>query len=100
MDDNTTEYVVPKLPPEAIPSFVMTAEDIERWELCHATAEAMSRQNEPSGQPNAQFVWQTTRWLYHSPIPLGDPDEEPTTTRDEFEAQWQEIFGEPPQLEA
>ncbi len=70
-----TGYPIPPLPDYALPPFVRTAEDRERWELVRALATELSRQNEPAGEPNSQFVWFYSRTLYHSEIPTGTSDD-------------------------
>jgi hypothetical protein len=68
-------YPIPKIPTYALPPFVQSEEDRERWELVVAVAEELSRQNEPDGRPNSQFVWYYSRWLYRSDIPTGCADD-------------------------
>ncbi|MEJ7569634.1 MAG: hypothetical protein WKF41_15380 [Gaiellaceae bacterium] len=68
-------YPIPKIPTYALPPFVKSDEDRERWELVVAVAEELSRQNEPSGVPDSQFVWQYSRTLFHSDVPTGSADE-------------------------
>lgn len=66
---------LPTIPDYALPSYIQTPEDRERWELVFALAEETSRQNEPDGRPNSQFVWYFARHLYFSEIPTGSPDD-------------------------
>jgi hypothetical protein len=60
---------------EHYPPYVLTEADESRWDLAMAIAEETSRQNEPDGRPNSQFVWYYARTVYFSPIETGDPSE-------------------------
>ncbi len=73
--DCETGYSIPKIPAYALPPFVQSAQDRERWELVVAVAEELSRQNEPDGQANSQFVFFYSRTLYNSDIPTGSADD-------------------------
>jgi hypothetical protein len=66
-------YLVPSVPDYALPPFVRTAEDRERWELALAIAEETSRQNEPDGQVNTQFVFGYARTIFFSDVETGSP---------------------------
>jgi hypothetical protein len=55
------------------PPYVTTEAQRERFDLSKAIAQ---RQVELyDDDPNPLYVWLTTRWLYHSDIPTGGPDE-------------------------
>jgi hypothetical protein len=58
------------------PDYAQTDEQRDRWYLCAAIVSAMSAQFEPSGRPDARFVWVATRALYKSDTPTGEIDEE------------------------
>lgn len=69
------DLTVPDIPDEAYPPFAVTEAERERWRVAHAVAEAISRQNEPSGTPNSTFVWYFARSVYHSDVPTGTADD-------------------------
>lgn len=64
---------IPKQP--TYPSFVLSESDQSRWDLSMAIAEETSRQNEPDGRPNSQFVFYYARTVFFSPLVTGDPSE-------------------------
>jgi 2'-5' RNA ligase len=75
--DNEHGYVThgsldgPPLAP--YPPWVQTAADTRRWDLAYGIAEGLSRMFEKTGEPDARWVWYTTRALYHDrTIPTGD----------------------------
>jgi hypothetical protein len=68
---------VPRLPAYALPAYVRTPEERERFELSHALAEAISAQYEPDGRPDAVFVFHMREHIYASDIPTGGPDDVP-----------------------
>jgi hypothetical protein len=47
---------VPRIPAYALPSYVRTPEERERFELSRLIAELISADNEPDGRPNSLFV--------------------------------------------
>jgi hypothetical protein len=65
------------IPEYALPSYVRTPEERERFELSHAVAEAISAANEPDGRPNPLFVLHMRETIYFSDIPTGTPEDEP-----------------------
>ena len=71
----TSPYPIAKTPDHALPPYVQTPEDRERWELAVALAEITSRQHEPDGTPNSTFVWYFARSLYFSEFPTGSRDD-------------------------
>jgi hypothetical protein len=74
-EPQNSPYPIATIPAYALPPFVQTPEDRERWELSVTLAETTSRQNEPDGRPNSMFVWYFARSVYHSDIPTGSPDD-------------------------
>jgi hypothetical protein len=70
-------YPIPTVPDYALPPFVSTPEDRERWELAVAMAEELSRQNESDGRVNSQFVFHFARTVYFSELPTGSPGDPP-----------------------
>lgn len=64
----------PELAP--YPPYVQTESDTRRWDAAYGIAEGLSRLFEESGEPDARWVWYTTRALYNdSSTPTGDGDE-------------------------
>ena len=72
-DDPQPGYVIPTIPTAALPPFVLTGADRERWELAVAIAEETSRQNEPDGRPNSLFVFGYARTVFFSELETGSP---------------------------
>jgi hypothetical protein len=68
---------VRRIPDYALPSYVRTPEQRERFELSHAVAEAISAENEPDGRPNSLFVLSMRETIYLSDIPTGTPEDWP-----------------------
>jgi hypothetical protein len=63
------------IPDYAYPAFVHTDEDKERWRLALDIASKISRDFEPSGNPDPQFVFYMSREVFFSDIPTGSPED-------------------------
>lgn len=61
----------PDLP--ALPMFVRTKQDRERWAAACQLAIAISEHNEQTGVSNPRFVFFAARSFYFSDMPTGEP---------------------------
>jgi hypothetical protein len=68
---------VPRISEYALPSYVRTPDERERFELSHLIAELISADNEPDGRPNSLFVLHMRETIYFSDIPTGTPEDAP-----------------------
>ena len=68
---------IPRIPEYALPSYVRTLEERERFELSHPIAELISAENEPDGRPNSLFVLYMRETIYFSDLPTGTPEDAP-----------------------
>jgi hypothetical protein len=66
---------IPRIPEYALPSYVRTPEQRERFELSHLIAELISADNEPDGRPNSLFVLHMRETIYFSDMPTGTPED-------------------------
>ena len=69
---------IPRLHPALFPPYVLTDQDRQRWQLCHALATRLSEFCDPGGRADGAFVFTYTRKLYSSDIPLGAPGDPPS----------------------
>jgi hypothetical protein len=72
---------IPCIPEYALPSYVRTPEERERFELSRLIAELISAGNEPDGRPNSLFVLYMRKTIYFGDIPTGTPEDWPGKDR-------------------